>query len=234
MAMVVAAGALTPWQMYLQADAVVKTVMLGLAVASLATWTVLLAKQWELRGQRRQVQAAIAALRHARDWPQACTEPALQQGVAGQLLHAAQDELEQSADLAHVQGVAPRLASRLHRIELAALRRWRVGTGVLATVGAVAPFVGLFGTVWGIMNSFVGIAASHSSSLAVVAPGIAEALLATAMGLVAAIPAVVIYNHLGRRITVLRAELGDASAALQQRVSRELDRPSAERADAPA
>src|SRR2546423_2150651 len=90
----------------------------------------------------------------------------------------------------------------------------------LATIGATAPFVGLFGTVWGIMNSFIGISESHTTNLAVVAPGIAEALLATALGLVAAIPAVVIYNHLARVISGYRTLLGDASAQLLLMVSR--------------
>ena len=220
----VGALVLTPWQMYLQADIVVKTVMLGLALASLATWTVMLAKQWELGRQRGQVRTANAALSRVRDWTQALAEPTLQQGLGGQLLQAAREEQALTAGLQRSEGIEQRLASRLQRIELAASRRWRAGTGVLATIGAVAPFVGLFGTVCGIMNSFVGIAVSRSSTLAVVAPGIAEALLATAMGLVAAIPAVIIYNHCSRRLAHLRAELGDASASLQQLVSRELDR----------
>jgi hypothetical protein len=97
---------------------------------------------------------------------------------------------------------------------------------VLATIGATAPFVGLFGTVWGIMNSFIGISEAHTTNLAVVAPGIAEALLATALGLVAAIPAVVIYNHLTRTITAHRALLGDASAMVLLLISREGDRGS--------
>src|SRR5205085_12547457 len=95
------------------------------------------------------------------------------------------------------------------------------GIGILATIGATAPFVGLFGTVWGIMNSFIGISESHTTNLAVVAPGIAEALLATAMGLVAAIPAVVIYNHLVREIGGYRALLTDASAQVLLLVSRQ-------------
>ena len=100
-------------------------------------------------------------------------------------------------------------------------RRIARGTGVLATIGATAPFVGLFGTVWGIMNSFIGISEAHTTNLAVVAPGIAEALLATALGLVAAIPAVVIYNHLARSIAAYRALLGDASAQVMLLISRE-------------
>ena len=101
------------------------------------------------------------------------------------------------------------------------------GTGVLATIGATAPFVGLFGTVWGIMNSFIGISREHTTNLAVVAPGIAEALLATAFGLAAAIPAVVIYNVFARSIAGYRALLGDASAEVLRLVSRDLDRQAA-------
>ena len=98
------------------------------------------------------------------------------------------------------------------------------GTGLLATIGSTAPFVGLFGTVWGIMNSFIGISVAKTTNLAVVAPGIAEALLATAIGLVAAIPAVIIYNVFSRSITGHRALLSDASALALQHLSRDLDR----------
>src|SRR5207302_6871276 len=109
------------------------------------------------------------------------------------------------------------------RIEASYGRRIMRGTGVLATIGATAPFVGLFGTVWGIMNSFIGISKSHTTNLAVVAPGIAEALLATALGLAAAIPAVVIYNVFSRQIAGYRALVGDASAEVMRLVSRDLD-----------
>ena len=122
------------------------------------------------------------------------------------------------------EGIKERIASRLERIEAARARRIMRGTGVLATIGATAPFVGLFGTVWGIMNSFIGISKSHTTNLAVVAPGIAEALLATAFGLAAAIPAVVIYNMFSRQIAGYRALLGDASAEVLRLVSRDLDR----------
>ncbi len=121
-------------------------------------------------------------------------------------------------------GFKERVQLRLDRIEEAMARRIARGTGVLATIGATAPFVGLFGTVWGIMNSFIGISEAHTTNLAVVAPGIAEALLATALGLVAAIPAVVIYNHLVRMISAYRALLGDGSAQVMLLISRGQDR----------
>ena len=107
---------------------------------------------------------------------------------------------------------------------MAAGRKISRGTGVLATIGATAPFVGLFGTVWGIMDSFIGISKAHTTNLAVVAPGIAEALLATALGLVAAIPAVVIYNVLARSTAHYRALIGDASAWVMNLASCDLDR----------
>lgn len=121
------------------------------------------------------------------------------------------------------EGLKERVSSRLSRIEAKAGRRLSKGTGVLATIGSVAPFVGLFGTVWGIMNSFIGISQAQTTNLAVVAPGIAEALLATAIGLVAAIPAVVIYNVFARAITGYRSLLADAGAGVERLVSRDLD-----------
>jgi biopolymer transport protein ExbB len=117
-----------------------------------------------------------------------------------------------------------RIAWQSERIEMAAGSKISRGTGVLATIGATAPFVGLFGTVWGIMDSFIGISKAHTTNLAVVAPGIAEALLATALGLVAAIPAVMIYNVLARSTAQYRALIGDASAQAMKLVSRDLDR----------
>ena len=116
-----------------------------------------------------------------------------------------------------------RAAAHLGRIEAAAARRMQAGSGILASVASSAPFIGLFGTVWGIMNSFIGIAQTQTTNLAVVAPGIAEALLATGLGLVAAIPAVVIYNSFSRSIAGYRALVADSSAELLRLVSRDLD-----------
>ncbi|HEY0296887.1 MAG TPA: tonB-system energizer ExbB [Bordetella sp.] len=218
---------LTAWAMYRNATTVVQAVMVGLALASIATWTVLVAKAWELRRQRRELRAAHAVLSQSPRLGEAAAQDALQAGYAQRLIDAAGTELRLSNGLEDKAGVKERVASRLERLELGQARQLRRGTGVLATIGAVAPFVGLFGTVWGIMNSFIGIAQSNTTNLAVVAPGIAEALLATALGLVAAIPAVVIYNHLSRRLAELRDLLGDVSAGVQQLVSRDLDRSGA-------
>ena len=144
-----------------------------------------------------------------------------------QFLDVTLTELKLSAGSFERDGIKERIASRLERIEAAYGRRILRGTGVLATISATAPFVSLFGTVWGIMNSFIGISKSHTTNLTVVAPGIAEALLATAFGLAAAIPAVVIYNVFTRSITGYRELLGDTAAEILRLVSRDLKRPAA-------
>jgi biopolymer transport protein ExbB len=214
---------LSPWGMFMAADIVVKTVMVGLAFASVLTWTIWFAKAIELLIARRRMRAAIEQLNEARSWSEASAGLQGNNGVAA-LTGAADTELRMSADALSPDGVKERIASRLERLEAAAGRQMIRGTGILATIGATAPFVGLFGTVWGIMNSFIGISKSHTTNLAVVAPGIAEALLATALGLVAAIPAVVMYNMFSRWIAGYRALHADAAAEILRLVSRDLDR----------
>lgn len=214
---------LSPWGMFMAADIVVKAVMVGLVFASVLSWTIWFAKAVELMTARRRLRAAIGALGQARAW----SDVRDRQGgtdSASALIAAADTELRQSADALSPDGVKERIASRLERLEAAAGRQMIRGTGILATIGATAPFVGLFGTVWGIMNSFIGISKAHTTNLAVVAPGIAEALLATALGLVAAIPAVVMYNMFSRWIGGYRALHADASAEILRLVSRDLDR----------
>ena len=208
--------------MFLAADIVVKAVMVGLAFASVVTWTVWLAKSFELLAANRRLRADVDALENAPSLRHASQGFAQARGDAAELVRAAAAELGASRGLP-VSGVKERIASRFERIEAAANRRMTRGTGVLATIGSTAPFVGLFGTVWGIMNSFVGIAKAQTSNLAVVAPGIAEALLATATGLVAAIPAVMIYNVFARAISGHRAIVADAAAATLRLASRDLD-----------
>ena len=210
---------LSPWGMFLAADAIVKAVMIGLAFASLVTWTVWIAKTLELLRARQAAMAGVKALAGI----QALADAPYLDGAVGRLVAAAQAEVAGSSGLS-AEGIKERLAVALSRIEAQSARAMQRGTGLLATIGATAPFVGLFGTVWGIMNSFIGISRSNTTSLAVVAPGIAEALLATALGLVAAIPAVVIYNAFSRAIAGQRAALADASALVVQLVSRDLDR----------
>jgi biopolymer transport protein ExbB len=218
---------LSPWGMYINADPVVKAVLIGLAFASLVTWTVWLAKTIEIMICKRRVRAALNILASVRSTTEGVERLAATQGEVRQFLDAAVTELKLSAGSIERDGIKERIASRLERIEAAYGRRLLRGTGVLATIGSTAPFVGLFGTVWGIMNSFIGISKSQTTNLAVVAPGIAEALLATAFGLAAAIPAVVIYNVFARSISGYRALLGDASAEVLRLVSRDLERPAA-------
>ena len=218
---------LSPWGMFMAADWVVKAVMIGLAFASVVTWTVWLAKTMELAVAKRRLRRALkgylasATLDEARR-----VDP---RGPAGAMLATTDLELKRSGPLP-ADGIKERVSISLSRIEVAAGRAITRGTGLLATIGATAPFVGLFGTVWGIMNSFIGISKAQTTNLAVVAPGIAEALLATAIGLVAAIPAVVIYNHFSRQVSGYRVLMGDASAEVLRLLSRDLDRRDAGRA----
>jgi biopolymer transport protein ExbB len=186
-----------------------------------------LAKSIEIFYAKRRVRAALNKLASVRSVLEGLDRLADIQGEVAQFLDAAATELKASAGSTDREGIKERIASRLERIEASYGRRILRGTGVLATIGATAPFVGLFGTVWGIMNSFIGISKSHTTNLAVVAPGIAEALLATALGLAAAIPAVVIYNVFARSIAGYRAGLGDAAAEVLRLVSRDLDRAAA-------
>jgi biopolymer transport protein ExbB len=215
---------LSPWGMFVNADVVVKAVMVGLAVASLATWTVWLSKSIELRRETARARQRLTLLEGETTLAEAGRDSAEASDAVAQLIQSAARESSLTGAVAD-DGLEDRIALRLERVESAMARRIAVGTGVLATIGAVAPFVGLFGTVWGIMNAFIGISEAHTTNLAVVAPGISEALLATALGLGAAIPAVVIYNYLARQIAAYRALLGDASALVLLLVSREAGRP---------
>lgn len=217
---------LSPWGMFMAADWVVKGVMIGLAFASLVTWTVWLAKTLELAGARARAARTLKVIRTSRTLSEAVGAAGGRGGPAALMLRSAAEEMqlsEAAIDHAHGDGVKERVGSALSRIEAYAGRRMSRGTGALATIGSTAPFVGLFGTVWGIMNAFIGISESQTTNLAVVAPGIAEALLATAIGLVAAIPAVVIYNVFARSITGYRQLLADAAAGVERLVSRDLD-----------
>jgi biopolymer transport protein ExbB len=213
--------------MFLSAAAVVKGVMALLALASVLTWTVCLSKSLELARAKRKVRSVLTALTQAASLSGIAESLPMCSGPAGELITAAVDEVKVSADLS-ADGIKERIAIRLERVEVAARLAIARGTGLLATIGSIAPFVGLFGTVWGIMRSFIGISKAQTTNLAIVAPGIAEALLATALGLVAAIPAVVIYNALARSITSYRSLLEDVSAHVMRLVSRDLDQPRKE------
>jgi biopolymer transport protein ExbB len=211
---------LSVWGMFLSADIVVKAVMIGLILASLLTWTIWLAKTIELSRQTTIATRRLHLLERDTTLADLDSESRAHTDAVAQIVSAAARESELSRRMSD-DGFKERIALRLERVEAAMARRIARGTGVLATIGATAPFVGLFGTVWGIMNAFIGISEAHTTNLAVVAPGIAEALLATALGLLAAIPAVVIYNHLTRSIAGFRALLADASTQVMLVISRE-------------
>ncbi|MVW87572.1 tonB-system energizer ExbB [Pseudomonas sp. PB101] len=214
---------LSPWGMYQNADIIVKIVMIGLAIASIITWTIWIAKGLELMGAKRRLRGEIAQLKKSASLKEASATAAKEGTLANLLVHDALEEMRLSVNSREKEGIKERVSFRLERLVAACGRNMSSGTGVLATIGSTAPFVGLFGTVWGIMNSFIGIAKTQTTNLAVVAPGIAEALLATALGLVAAIPAVVIYNVFARSIAGYKAQVSDASAQVLLLVSRDLD-----------
>jgi biopolymer transport protein ExbB len=214
----------SPWSMFLSADIVVKAVMIGLAFASLVTWTIFIAKLIELsiaQGKMRRVLRKIAPSRSLAEAQMALGDKS---SVLSSLLEAAMREARLSAGISSDSGIKERAASSFAEIVRAEARRIRIGMSILATIGATSPFVGLFGTVWGIMNSFIGISKAQTTNLAVVAPGIAEALLATAIGLVAAIPAVIIYNHFARVTKSYLELVNRASGAAARLLSRDLDR----------
>src|SRR6202161_4034203 len=220
----VALRELSPWSMFLAADILVKAVMIGLAFASLVTWTIFIAKMIELSVVQRKLRAALARISDARSLSEAQFALGAKGSVLSALLSAATREARLSAGISSDGGIKERAASSFGEIVRAEARRIRLGMGLLATIGATSPFVGLFGTVWGIMNSFIGISKSQTTNLAVVAPGIAEALLATAFGLVAAIPAVIIYNHFTRVTKGYLELVGRSSGAAGRLLSRDLDR----------
>jgi biopolymer transport protein ExbB len=215
---------LSPWSMFLSADILVKAVMIGLAFASLLTWTIFIAKMIELAVAQRKLKTALDKISDSRSLAEAQFALGAKRGVLSSFLAAAMREARMSAGISSDTGIKERAASSFAEILRAEARRIRLGMGLLATIGATSPFVGLFGTVWGIMNSFIGISKAQTTNLAVVAPGIAEALLATAIGLVAAIPAVIIYNHFARVTKTYLELVSRASGAAGRLLSRDLDR----------
>ena len=214
-----AAPRLSPIEMFHDADIVVQSVMAGLIGASVLIWAIWLGKLLQLaaaKGKLRRAQRHLGA--------QGADLASVKLGrVPLMMLACARAEVAASHGLPNA-GTMERVASELSSVELSAQRRLQSGVALIGTVAATAPFIGLFGTVWGIMNSFIGIAATKTTSLAVVAPGIAEALLATGIGLVAAIPAVIFYNHLARSLAAHRALLAEVARKIAVQTSRDLDR----------
>src|ERR1700722_2959213 len=213
---------LSPWSMFMAADPLVKAVILSLVLASLITWTVFLAKSVQLALAERRLRQRLPRIAGAATLTEAQSAAGGGKHVLSILLSTVVDEVRVSAQI-QAGGVQARAASRLTDVVRSEGRVARTGMGLLATIGSTAPFVGLFGTVWGIMNSFIGISKAQTTNLAVVAPGIAEALLATAVGLAAAIPAVIIYNHFARVTKIYLELVGRASGTVIRMLSRELE-----------
>ncbi len=221
---------LSPVDLFLQADIVVKVVMGLLVLASAWGWAVILDKEIRLKVLNSRAGRLIASIQ--KELPLAHLAPDFAQTTSSdplvQVYRAAVDEYARSADLVATESQRDAVQERVHRAanlaSASAIGHLQSRLGSLATIGAVSPFVGLFGTVWGIMNSFQGIAASNNTSLAVVAPGIAEALFATALGLVAAIPAVIFYNRIGTDITNYGKKVASFIGVFEIELSRQLSK----------
>jgi biopolymer transport protein ExbB len=218
---------LSPWSMFLSASLIVQAIIVGLAFASLVTWTIFIAKEVELFVSGRRLNSALNEIKEAKSLTQANSALSDDKSIMHEFVAAAIDEVKSSSGIENDSGIKERALSRFSEIARAESRRVRFGMGVLATIGATAPFVGLFGTVWGVMNSFIGISKLQTTNLAVVAPGIAEALLATAIGLFAAIPAVIIYNHFSRATRSYLDHVNRAAGTAERQLSRDLDRMGA-------
>jgi biopolymer transport protein ExbB len=215
---------LSAWSMFMDADILVKGVMLGLAFASVLTWTIFIGKTAELFFSSRRLKTSVRAIEGCSSLLEAQMRMNRRRDVTSILVQQAVQETRLSADIPGDAGLRERVASRFGEVQKTEGRIIRRGMGLLATIGSTSPFVGLFGTVWGIMNSFIGISKSQTTNLAVVAPGIAEALLATAIGLVAAIPAVIVYNHFARQTKGYMEGVGHAAGVVARLLSRDLDR----------
>ncbi|CAH9018074.1 tonB-system energizer ExbB [Candidatus Nitrosacidococcus sp. I8] len=214
---------LSPWGMFLDADIIVKIIIIGLIFASIATWGIWIAKILELNVAQRELQNILIKLEGTHALTKVIQLLHHAKGVPGLFAEAIEHEIYLSGDHSPLEGIKERISLRLDRLEVMVSRHMSKNIGILATIGATAPFVGLFGTVWGIMNSFIGISQSNTTNLAVVSPGIAEALLVTAIGLITAIPAVIIYNFFTRAIAHYRSLLTDISSEVLQLVSRSID-----------
>ncbi len=199
--------------------------MIGLVIASIITWALFFSKGLEILVARRRLKEEAKAIAEVKSLDEAVSiaDGFKANSVTRMLLNEAVNERTLSVNSTDLSGTKERTSFRLERAVAGISRYMGRGNGYLATIGAISPFVGLFGTVWGIMNSFIGIAHSQTTNLAVVAPGIAEALLATAIGLIAAIPAVVIYNIFARMINNYRGQVGDVAAQSALLLGRDLD-----------
>ena len=224
---------LTPIGMFLEADWVVKVVMIGLILASIFSWTLLITKLLEFGALNRRSDNFVEAFRNAKnvnDMGRLATSEEFEGNPLADMTAAAAQEVELSrqAGLAvvgeHRETTIMRAQTAVSAVQSSLAKRLSNGMQFLASVGSNAPFIGLFGTVYGIMNSFIGIANTNTTNLAVVAPGIAEALLATGIGLFAAIPAVIFYNYFQTRISAYGTRSDGFNAELMNAISRQLDK----------
>jgi len=219
------ADLMSPLNLFMQADVVVKIVMIGLLAASVWTWAIIFTHALRLKRINRQTDSFERDFWAANDIDAFHARRSEEKLPIAVVMSAALDEWRRSTKTATIDrsGTRERLASRMNAAVADQLDQLSDRLNILATVGAVAPFVGLFGTVWGIMRSFTAIAGANNTSLAVVAPGIAEALFATAIGLFAAIPAVIAYNRLTHGLDRLEAKLSRFADRFHATLSRELE-----------
>jgi biopolymer transport protein TolQ len=220
-----AADRMSPVTLFLEADIVVKMVMAGLLLASILTWAIIISQWWKMRRAHRENERFERDFWKADDIDRFYETRGKEDFPSAKVLSAGIAEWRRSTAGKSVdrEGTRSRLAVALNSAVSAEVDRMSNRLNILATVGSVAPFVGLFGTVWGIMRSFSDIAGQQSTSLDVVAPGIAEALFATAIGLFAAIPAVIAYNRMTHGINRMEARLGRFADGFHGTLSRELE-----------
>ena len=226
-------GKMTPASMFIHADLVVKVVMIGLVLASIFTWVLLLIKIFEFGALNRRTDQFLETFRQTRtiaDMRKVATSDEFDGNPLADMAAAATDEIELSRQAGlsvtgdHADSALARAQHAVAAVQAGLARRLSGGQQFMASVGSTGPFIGLFGTVYGIMNSFIGIANTNTTNLAVVAPGIAEALLATGIGLFAAIPAVIFYNYFNTRISAFGTRSDGFSAELTNAISRNLDK----------
>lgn len=219
------AASLSPLALFLQADIVVKLVMLGLLAASIWTWTIIVSHWMKMRKAAEQSAAFEREFWKAGDTEEFARKHKDSEVPTARVYQAGMFEWRRSTGKANIDrdGTRARLATTMGAAIAHEVDRLGEKLNILATVGSVAPFVGLFGTVWGIMRSFTAIAAQQNTSLAVVAPGIAEALFATAIGLFAAIPAVIAYNRFGHGLDRIEARMSRFADTFHATLSRELE-----------
>ncbi len=226
-------GKLTPASMFMEADPVVKVVMIGLVLASVFSWVLLLIKMFEFGALNRKTDQFLESFRQARtiaDMRKVATSDEFDGNPLADMAAAATDEIELSRQAGlsvtgdHADSSLMRAQQAVGAVQAGLAKRLAGGQQFLASTGSSGPFIGLFGTVYGIMNSFIGIANTNTTNLAVVAPGIAEALLATGIGLFAAIPAVIFYNYFNTRISAYGTRSDGFSAELTNAISRNLDK----------